>query len=643
MKAATPAPRPTLAKALFLWALSLIGLVSLLAYSQSALAQPREEAPGRVGRVVQVQGKAWLYDDEQNRWVEAQRNRALTEGDRLSTERGARAQLAIGSTELRLSGDTEISFERLDDERMTMRVHNGSLAVRVRNREVARELELRAGDVRAWTERVGHYRIDREDGVTTLTSWRGSLNVDARDQRIIVDGGRSIELFREGRDASVVTWGQVAHDAFSDWVSRDESRDDRQAAERYVSPEMTGADDLDRYGRWDRHPDFGSVWVPLRIDVGWAPFRYGRWTWHVRWGWTWMDDAPWGFATSHYGRWASWGGRWIWVPGAYVARPVYSPALVAWVGGGSGVSVGIGLGPTVGWLPLSPRDVYVPPFRHPPRYFDRVNQPHVRPGFPPQVPTGPISYGNNGVPNAVTVVPSNVLQQRQPVAPAVVRDPEVYRRYGREPFHSEAPAPARVVAVPGGAVPVQPSPGNGRPPAPGSQGRQVAQPSQASPVVLGVPAMPIPTAPVSTQPAPVIMQPTDRSVRHDDAADHEQQRQRLPRADRAAPQAPPPAPGRSQEAVSRASAAVEPGAAPVMRAPTERNPAQGAQGREAPRAAPGQAPVGAVVVPPVTVRSPAPSPVEAGREKPQAKPPEAPRAVPRETSRENVRDRQERQ
>jgi hypothetical protein len=58
--------------------------------------------PQRAGRLSDFQGRVWLFDTEQGQWSEALRNRALTEGDRLSTERGARAEVRVGSTELRL-------------------------------------------------------------------------------------------------------------------------------------------------------------------------------------------------------------------------------------------------------------------------------------------------------------------------------------------------------------------------------------------------------------------------------------------------------------------------------------------------------------------------------------------------------------
>jgi hypothetical protein len=518
------------------------------------------EEPGRVGRVVHVSGKAWFFDDEQQRWSEAQRNRAITEGDRFHTERQGRLQLAVGSTEFRLDGDSEVAFERLDDERVRLQVQRGSVAVRVRNREVVREIELRTRHGRFWPERVGHYRVDRDDARTTLTAWRGALAVDSGDQRLVLDAGRSVELLREGRESTVVSWGGVTQDSFSDWVARDEVRDDRADSERYVSPEMTGADELDRHGRWERHPDYGMVWIPFRVGFDWVPYRHGRWTWHVRWGWTWMDDAPWGFATSHYGRWAWWGNRWCWVPGSYVARPAFAPALVAWIGGPPGVSVRIGVGPSVSWVPLAPRDVYVPPFRHPPRYAERVNRPHRWPGAPSQVPAGPVVYGNQGVPQAVTVVPGRVLERREPVAPAVIREPWRAGDDGRRGHGHDGPPgwrddhrphaghrgddrdgrdgrdgrddrrgrddPRRlqgdppVVHVPGGAVPVYP-PRDDRPRSPGLRAADpgvVSMPAQTEirqgpparigsglPVGIGaaVPAAPVPAPVAAPVPAPV--------------------------------------------------------------------------------------------------------------------------------------------
>ena len=485
----------SVARAFVAWIVLLAGCVGL---AGSVRAQPDpDDLPGRVGRVSGLDGAVWLFDDERGRWSEVWRNQAITQGDRLRLEAGSRLQLDIGSTEMRLDGASAIGFERLDDERIVVRLEDGSLALRVRSRDIVRELEVQAG--RAWLRplRTGHYRFDVAPGLTTVTAWRGSIRVETRDQRLSVDQGRSVQLMSEGRDTTVVTWGGVELDAFSDWVARDEQRDDVQAARGHVSPEMTGAGELDRNGRWEQHPELGIVWIPMSVAIDWAPFRHGRWTWHVRWGWTWIDDAPWGFATSHYGRWLLWGGRWVWAPGSYVARPVYAPALVAWIGGGSpglGISVGIGGAGTIGWYPLGPRDPYLPAFRHPKRYVDRVNQPHLRPGLPASRPAAPIRYGNEGVPQAVTVVPSDVLRHRQPVAPALIGRPGVPPVAGRPTVPPGRVAPP-VVTVPGGAVPV---------PRHGERHPTPEDPHGGSPRVLPVPggAVPAPSIGPGFSPAP---------------------------------------------------------------------------------------------------------------------------------------------
>ena len=139
--------------------------------------------------------------------------------------------------------------------------------------------------------------------------------------------GRSAELWREGeKKATHYAWGETQTDEFADWTARANRDDDRATVPGYVSPEMTGAEDLDRYGRWDTHADYGPIWTPTTVVAGWAPYRYGHWAVVRPWGWTWVDYAPWGFAPFHYGRWVYIGGSWCWAPGHRVARPVYSPA-----------------------------------------------------------------------------------------------------------------------------------------------------------------------------------------------------------------------------------------------------------------------------------------------------------------------------
>jgi hypothetical protein len=136
-----------------------------------------------------------------------------------------------------------------------------------------------------------------------------------------------------------------------------------------VAEDVIGYEDLDDNGEWSDVPEYGHVWYPTTVSVGWTPYHYGHWGWVGAYGWTWIDDAPWGFAPFHYGRWAHIGNRWGWCPGPRSVRPYYAPALVAFIGGGVTISVG---GP-VGWFPLGPRDVYFPGYHVSRGYFTRVN------------------------------------------------------------------------------------------------------------------------------------------------------------------------------------------------------------------------------------------------------------------------------
>jgi len=446
----TPLPR-----LLLVCLLALLGLAA----GGAAWADP----PGRVGRIAQADGTVWLFDDDQGEWIQARRNRPVTEGDRVSTERGSRAEIQVGAATLRIDGGTEIEFVQLDDSRVRMTLRGGSVALRMRGGDSAREFAIATREGRFEPLRAGRYRVDARDDGSFGQATKGSLRFEAADSVLDIQDGQRAEFWSE-RGVTHYAWAQPADDRFAEWVAREEREEDRaRERNRYVSREMTGGDDLDRYGQWDQHPEYGPVWYPATVAVGWAPYRYGHWAFIRPWGWTWVDDAPWGFAPFHYGRWVNYGGRWGWCPGTYVARPVYAPALVGWFSG-SNVSVGISIGggPAVGWVPLAPREVYVPTYQVTNIYIRNVNVTHER--WQPReraIPTGPIMYTNQGVAGGVTVVPQGVMQGRQPISSAVAVkvDPRAVANWrGEAPKPGTLPVapPTRVVAVPGGAVPVVP-------------------------------------------------------------------------------------------------------------------------------------------------------------------------------------------
>ena len=404
------------------------GLASQPAHARDA--QTVIDPPGRVGRLSDLTGQVWLFSPDAGEWVTADRNRPLTTGDRLSTDASGRAEVRIGSTTLRLAAGTEVEVLRLDDDHIGLQLHSGSAAVRLRQREAADEFELRTPEGRFRTERTGRYRFDRSNDTSHVTVYSGQAHYEGAGSALTVASGQRAEFWVDARNAAQYSITEPQRDAFSSWNGDRDRSDDRSTSSRYVSPEMTGIEDLDRHGRWEQNTEYGALWTPRTVVPGWAPYAAGHWAFVRPWGWTWVDDAPWGFAPFHYGRWVWHRNAWGWAPGTYVARPVYAPALVGWVGG-SQVSVSISIGspaPTVGWFPLAPREVYVPSYPVSPRYVQNVNVTHVTHITNittiinnPQAAVGRIDYRNRKFPHAVTVVPQSVLTARQPVAPAAAQ------------------------------------------------------------------------------------------------------------------------------------------------------------------------------------------------------------------------------
>lgn len=398
--------------------LQLLLLLVLCLTGMAAQADP----PTRVLRVAEIQGQALWFDPDEREWQPLLRNQSLSEGDRLRVDHHSRVGLRIGPHALWLDERSQLELMRVDDERLDLVLDRGALALRLVTREGALETRVRTPEGRFQFDRAGDYRVDALARSSRGQVYEGRMVFDHRGQE-------DAPLWLQAPETAELWWDNgpraerqrlMPQDDFGAWLvdsagfgREDVDRYANRPAYRYVSPELTGADELDAHGRWESSSEFGPLWLPVRVAVDWAPYRYGRWTWHRHWGWTWVDDLPWGYATSHYGRWVYWRNRWCWAPGPVrVARPVFAPALVGWVGSGH-VQVGIQIGgraaPPVAWYPLAPYEVYKPWYRHSPQYVRRIN-PDPDP-VTVRRPTVPGWTGNNrSVPGAVSTFDVPVRQ-----------------------------------------------------------------------------------------------------------------------------------------------------------------------------------------------------------------------------------------
>ncbi|MGH8462084.1 MAG: DUF6600 domain-containing protein [Stenotrophobium sp.] len=361
-----------LSRRAFLWAGALLALLCC----GTVLA---DDPPARVARLSVLQGEVSFAPAGQDSWSDIDINRPLATGDRLLSGENSRVEMQFGGASMRLSANTATSILALDEQTAQVEISQGTLNLDVRHLDDGETYEIDTPTVALVIGTTGEYRIDidNDDGSATVSVYSGAATVYGSGGSQYALNGRQSYRFGDAALTDVAAMSLAEPDDFDRWCFERDDAESRVESQGYVSADVVGASDLDAYGEWQAVGSYGPVWFPNTVAVGWAPYRYGHWAWIAPWGWTWIDNAPWGFAPFHYGRWVYVNNGWGWMPGPSHMRPVYAPALVAFYGGShQGVSVGSGGGP-VGWCPLGPGEVYVPPYRVTHNYFTNVNVTNV--------------------------------------------------------------------------------------------------------------------------------------------------------------------------------------------------------------------------------------------------------------------------
>ncbi len=345
------------------------------------------DPPNRVARISMIQGNVSLEPNGVNNFSQAEVNYPLTGGDRVYADNNSFGELQTAGLTVRLGNGADVTLSSLTDTIAQFGLAQGSVRVRTRSIPAFNgqrgSIEVDTPNGAIVVEQPGDIRVDcyPQDDTTVVTVSSGAVEVTGQNLDQQLGANQSLRL--SGSNPVYAEQVQLLPpDALDNFDQQRESRRARANAYQYVSPDMIGAADLDDYGDWHAadqdHQGYGAVWYPRDVASGWTPYSNGHWAWVAPWGWTWVEAEPWGFAPFHYGRWASFGGRWGWVPGPPPSafggevRPIYSPALVAFVGGGGG-GLSISIGAVAAWFPLGPREVYQPWYHASPAYCNRVN------------------------------------------------------------------------------------------------------------------------------------------------------------------------------------------------------------------------------------------------------------------------------
>ncbi len=321
----------------------------------------QDDPPSRVARLNFLEGSVSFQSAGHDDWAAATPNYPLTVGDHLWADDRSHAELHIGSTAIRMDAHTAIAFLNLDDRMTQLRLSDGTINISVRYMDENESYEVDTPNGAVTLLRPGRYRIDADPDrqLTTVTVRGGEAEVTA-GAAFPVHARQSAYITGADQPNTEVASAGPSDDFDLWWQSRDD-REDRRPAPRYVSREMIGY------------------------------------------------------------RWAFYGGGWVWLPGAVAVRPVYAPALVAWVGG-EHFGVGIGIGAGVGWFPLGPREAYIPSYRVSNTYVTRVNVTNVT-NVTNITNVTNVTYVNQRVPGAVTAVSRTDFAASRPVARVAVQVP----------------------------------------------------------------------------------------------------------------------------------------------------------------------------------------------------------------------------
>jgi FecR protein len=409
---------------MFLRFAASLGGALLLVVGAAAQAE-YVDPPSRVARLSYVRGEVSFSPAGEDEWVNATRNRPLIRGDRLWTGRGARAELQAGNATFRIDEGSSFQFLNLDDRTAQVEITQGTLNLRVRRIYEDQIFEVDTPTLAFVISRPGEYRIDVDarGEHTTVAVWDGGGEAHGERANFRIREGEAIRFY-DTRLQDYEAFDIPRPDEFDRFCMDRDQRFERSVSRRYVSEDLIGYSDLDDYGSWSEVTEYGNVWFPSSVSSGWAPYRDGHWIWQDPWGWTWVDDADWGFAPFHYGRWVHVRNRWGWIPGPVSVRPVYAPALVAFVGG-SNFSISVSTGRPIGWFPLGPREIYMPPYRTSRNYFTSINVTNtvinntyitnVYNDYSRGRNIAALNYHNRSIAGAVTAVSSDTFINSRPV------------------------------------------------------------------------------------------------------------------------------------------------------------------------------------------------------------------------------------
>src|SRR5579863_6159686 len=251
-------------------ALSMLGVVGLLlAQDQNPGGQDPNQPdgayePGRaVARISVLNGDVSVRRGDSGDVVAAGINGPIMADDRMLTGASSRAEVELDFANLiRIGPNAEVRFSGMDIRNYQVQVAAGSVTFRVLRQGQAQS-EIDTPSVALHPLQPGIYRVTvHDDGTSEITVRAGEAEVYGAGGSERIAAGQTMNARGSGADTEFQVVQAIPPD---DWDHWNEDRDrylQRSASYQHVSPDVTGAEDLDQNGRWTQDPTYGQVWQP---------------------------------------------------------------------------------------------------------------------------------------------------------------------------------------------------------------------------------------------------------------------------------------------------------------------------------------------------------------------------------------------
>ncbi len=318
-----------------------------------------------VGRITHVEGELLRYVEDDKDWVLTVKDAPFGLEDALYSGEKAKAEFIMPNwTWFRVGENTQLQLIALTTDATTMDVASGLARVYNKSDDAVVKVTTPFGYVVA----PGGTAFDLYVGDESLEVIAVQGSVD------FVHEGTEVKYEVEEGSSSIIAnaseAGRGNGTVDSDWDDWNGKRDDiwmerlkrsESSAEFLPDPIRYESYALEENGRWERvyyEGEYRDMWRPTRIDPGWRPFTAGRWT--VYYGDNcWIPDESFGYVTHHYGSWIYIESfrAWYWVPPAprFAAD---TPRVFIGFGWYPGRVGWLHSGPSIGWVPLAPNEVY---------------------------------------------------------------------------------------------------------------------------------------------------------------------------------------------------------------------------------------------------------------------------------------------